>query len=140
MEEAPCLSCGRYFIPRNRRQKYCVRSECQRARKAAWEKNKLQTSSDYAADRRLSRKKWQKNNPGYWKNYRVKNPEKADRNRALQRIRNRRRSSAEPVAIAKTDVGKTASIKLYGAFWLVPMIANTDVRKIFLRELTDTSP
>ena len=48
--------------------------------------------------------------PGYWKEYRKRNPEKAERNRILQAIRNRHRSKkmkvnarGDPLLIAKVD-------------------------------------
>jgi len=41
----------------------------------------------------VSNKKWAKTNAGYWKAYRQQHPEKAERNRMLQSLRNLRRSS-----------------------------------------------
>ena len=37
-----------------------------------------------------------KKNPSYWKTYRQKNPQKAERNRILQMIRNEKRVHREP--------------------------------------------
>ena len=90
MEEVPCIHCGTFFIPRNRKQKYYSFPECQKARRAAWQRNKLQKDREYCENQRISNKKWLQNNPGYWKEYRRKNPDKADRNRALQKVRNNR--------------------------------------------------
>jgi len=53
----------------------------------------MATDPDFKRDQKLSNKKWAQNNPGYWKEYRKRNPEKAVRNRILQAIRNRRRSN-----------------------------------------------
>jgi hypothetical protein len=58
---------------------------------------------------KISQKKWAANNPGYWKTYRERHPEKAERNRMLQTIRNRRRSNAassRQALISKRDATK----------------------------------
>ncbi len=44
--------------------------------------------------------------PGYWKAYRKRSPEKAERNRMLQTVRNPRRKNAEGDLIAKMDAAK----------------------------------
>jgi len=140
MEQVPCLSCGLFFIPRNKKQNYCSAVKCQRTRKADWQRHKIKTDPDYKRDQRISQKKWLSSNPGYWKNYRLNNREKAERNRALQRLRNKHRlkkvQSDNPV-IAKMDVRKeavkSANMMSSGQFWLVPVIAKMDAAKVFLR-------
>ena len=47
MDEIPCVHCGKFFIPRNRDQNYCTDADCQRARKAAWQRYKMKTDVDY---------------------------------------------------------------------------------------------
>ena len=89
MDSIPCLGCSEFFIPRNRSQEYCSKPECQKARKALWQKEKIKKDPEYKETQKLSNQKWLLNNSDYWKNYRKKNPEKALRNRMLQRIRNR---------------------------------------------------
>jgi len=106
MEPALCFHCAVLFTPRNKKQYYCPRPECRRARKAAWQRIKTRADPDYRAAKRLSQKKWAANHPGYWKAYRNRNPEKAERNRMLQTIRNRRRFSSTDVLIAKLDATK----------------------------------
>lgn len=140
MEQVPCLCCGRFFTPRNRKQNYCSVVKCQRARKSDWQRQKIKTDPDYKRDQRISQKKWLNSNPDYWKSYRLNNPEKAERNRALQRLRNKNRlkkvRSNNPV-IAKMDVRKDAvnpvNMMSSGQFWLVPVIAKMDAAKVFLR-------
>jgi len=39
----------------------------------------MHTDPDYRAEQKLSLKKWALANPGYWKEYREKNPEKAQK-------------------------------------------------------------
>ena len=46
MEPAPCLHCAALFIPRNKKQYCCPRPECQRARKAAWQRIKIKTDPE----------------------------------------------------------------------------------------------
>ena len=65
-----------------------------------------------------------------------KNPEKAERNRILQAIRNRRARSSESDAkmeegvIAKMDASKGDNFEVLGQFWMVPVIAKMDALKV----------
>ena len=143
MEQVPCLCCGRFFIPRNKKQNYCSAIRCQRARKADWQRHKMRTDPDYKRDQHISQKKWLSSNQDYWKRYRLKNPEKAERNRALQRLRNKNRLKKVGLNnsnIAKMDVRKKAlkivNIGSSGQFWLVPVIAKMDAAKVFLRVMS----
>ena len=134
MEQIPCVHCGKFFIPRNRKQNYCSQPQCQRSRKAAWQRYKMKTDEGYRTQQRLSQKKWLQNTPDYWKRYRRRNPEKANRNRALQYIRNRRnrhsgKKPSQPL-IAKMDPRKSYDFDLLGQFYLVPLIAKMDVSKV----------
>lgn len=111
MEEFPCLHCGVFFVPRNKKQEYCSQEKCQKARRAAWQSNKMKTDPEYHAGQKSSNENWLKNNPEYWPQYRVNNPAKVIRNRSLQRIRNKVRgvkSHSPPTPkndlIAKMDV------------------------------------
>lgn len=135
MDSIPCLGCSEFFIPRNRSQEYCSKPECQKTRKSLWQKEKMKNDPEYKETQKLSNQKWLLNNSDYWKNYRNKNPEKAIRNRMLQRIRNRRCKGIPdmPVTtiIAKMDARKPSTIKLEGGFWLVPTIAKMDAAKIY---------
>jgi len=113
MEQIVCCSCGNIFerSVRHKNQCYCPKSECQKARKAAWKRYKMHSDPDYKFNQTLSNKKWAKANLGYWKAYRQRHPEKAERNRMLQSIRNRRRRSArknrsDEELIAKVDALK----------------------------------
>jgi hypothetical protein len=92
MEEIVCCSCGDMFARsvRHKNQCYCPKPECQKARKTAWKRYKMRSDPDYKFNQTLSNKKWAKANPGYWKAYRQRHPEKVERNRMLQSIRNRR--------------------------------------------------
>ena len=126
--------------PKN--QRFCRKPECQRARKAQWQRHKIQFDPEYKANQKQSHQQWLQANPGYWKRYRKKNPKKVVRNRLLQTIRNRRRSKSSGLSpktnlplIAKMDTSKPNDLKLVGQFWLVPMIAKMDALKIILHTI-----
>jgi len=146
MEPIPCLCCGTFFVPRNKNQQYCTKPDCQRNRKARWQKEKLVTDPEYEETQHLADKKWHENNPDYWKKYRDRNPEKAERNRLLQKVRNmkqRKMQAPDPsnaMDIAKMDVRKFSNENLSGEFWLVPTIAKMDARKVFITCVPGNSP
>jgi hypothetical protein len=130
MEKTPCVHCGTFFNPRNSKQNYCSTSDCQRARKAAWQRFKMRTDAEYRTQQNLSRQKCLKNNPYYWRDYRRRNPDKTERNRALQHIRNRRKRCVGEEAIAKMDARNPKHFELVGRFYLVPVIAKMDVSQV----------
>jgi hypothetical protein len=138
MEQIPCTYCGDFFdpSPRHKNQTACKKIKCQLAKKAAWQRFRMKTDPVYNANQKSSQQKWLKTTPGYWKAYRRRKPEKAERNRILQTIRNRkaRASSSDakmdaPV-IAKMDPSKFDNFKVLGQFWLIPVIAKMDALKV----------
>jgi uncharacterized protein (DUF4415 family) len=137
MEEIVCCSCGDVFerSVRHKNQCYCSKPTCRQARKAAWKRYKMRTDPEYKFNQTVSNKKWAKANAGYWKAYRQQHPEKAERNRMLQSIRNRRRSSelenrSDEKLIAKVDASIVNNFKVVGQYWLVPVIAKVDALKV----------
>ena len=138
MKEGICINCGGSFIKssRHKNQSYCRKKHCQRAKKADWQRQKLRTDPEYKASQKLSNRKWIGSNPGYWKRYRERNPEKAERNRMLQRLRNKKKASStteRPGIIAKMDRSASLSqttFKVMGQYWLVPVIAKMDALKV----------
>ncbi len=144
MESVPCPACSTFFIPRNKSQNFCSELGCQRIRKALWQKQKIASDPDYKEGQRLSQKKWLQNNPDYWKKYRRRHPEKADRNRSLQKIRNmKKQHSSKPsksIGIAKMDSRKPIVQNLSGQYWLVPTVAKMDAVKIFITSIPVNSP
>ena len=138
MKEVICINCSRDFIqsPRHKNQNYCKREKCQRSKKADWQREKMRTDPEYKANQKLSNRKWRESNPGYWKRYRERNPEKAERNRMLQRLRNKKKTSYKADCrgtIAKMDASellKSTKFKAVGQYWLVPVIAKMDVLKV----------
>ena len=122
MEQILCCYCYDLFTPspRHKNQCYCMKPECRRAKKAAWKRHKTATDPDFKQDQKLSNKKWAQNHPEYWKEYRKRNPEKAQRNRMLQAIRNRRRACKRKNH-AHTDI---------------PLIAKVDALKVNIFEIS----
>jgi hypothetical protein len=59
-------------------------------RKHSWRKHKRADDPDYRINRQLTNKKWQQRHTDYWRNYRARHPEYAERNRKQQRIRDQR--------------------------------------------------
>ncbi len=124
--EKTCACCSKTFIPLPtvRNQLYCSETQCQKARKKRWQKRKLMTDEAYRENQSDARKAWVKKNSDYWKRYREKNPAYTERNRLLQRERNRRKRGA-PV-IAKMDELTPRKTIVPGRYRLVPVIANMD--------------
>jgi len=138
MEQIPCIYCGDFFdpSPRHKNQSACKKEVCQKARKAAWQRYKLKHDPVYRANQKSSQQQWLASKPGYWKAYRKKNFEKAERNRILQRQRNRKARflpavvKMDPSLIAKMDPSKPDNFQILGQFWLVPVIAKMDALKV----------
>jgi hypothetical protein len=101
----------------------------------------MKTDPDYRTAQKLSNQKWAAKIPGYWKTYRDKNPEKAERNRILQAICNRRRSvnkKSDDNLIAKMDARIDVDFQPVGQFWLVPLIAKMDATKVNIYTISGT--
>ena len=149
MEKIPCCGCGRYFIPdpRQKNQRYCGEKACQRARKADWQRKKMVGDPAYQANQKQSQADWLSRNGDYWKRYRETHPEQAERNRDLQKVRNKRRHSRSVVkidtsVIAKMDASRLGKSSvgswLPGSFWMVPTIAKMDVIKVIMHPIPVT--
>lgn len=145
MEPVFCVNCCNLFLPspRHKNQSYCMKPECRRAKKAAWKRTKMRTDAKFHQDQRLSNQKWAQDNRDYWSRYRKRNPDKANRNRILQRIRNKRRAKnrsksagQDPALIAKVDASRYRNYNMIGQFWLVPIIAKVDALKVNIVEVT----
>ena len=106
MERKTCIHCGKSFDgnPRVKKQMYCNGSECQKARRARWQRGKMGSDPDYRDNQRHCHKEWISKHPDYYRNYRVKHPEYTERNRVLQLKRNaRQRKDVSVKLIAKMD-------------------------------------
>lgn len=138
-----CEHCGEERLANPRLkvpQHFCGRSGCQRARKSAWQRVQLAADASARADQRRLQAKWLEATPDYWRQYRRKNPKKAERNRLLQglrrqRARHRRHAEAAPsTSVADGSVAKMDAflglegqeIQGNGEYWLVPSVAKMD--------------
>lgn len=114
------------------RQSYCGDPPCQRARKAAWKREKLDQDSDYRLNHAAGNKSWRTSNPDYWREYRQKNPEKEKRNRLLQKLRRIKAQSYEArqdraeTKVAKVDALFIEKLQVDRMFWLKPAVAKVD--------------
>jgi len=104
----------------------------------------LKSDADYRTQQHLSQQKWLSRNPDYYRLYRRRNPDKVQRNRALQVIRNRhnrkRNSDKKLVSdplIAKMDARKFHHFNLMGQFYLVPVIAKMDVSRVNIYSISE---
>jgi len=111
--------CRRHFLPnpRVKDQQYCNRTECQRVRRRLWQKEKMASDPDYQANQRDCQKRWRKQNPDYWRQYRMNNPLYVERNRLLQRKRDRKRRLDN---LAKMDALKRVSLLESGTYYIIP--------------------
>jgi len=121
-----CAHCGSLFEPnpRARNQQYCSHQDCQRARKRAWQKQKLRTDPDYRDNQQDCQRDWHRRHQGYYRQYRRRNALSAERNRLLQKVRDARRRSS--LLLAKMDAFRTAPAKDLGPYYLLPMLAKMD--------------
>jgi hypothetical protein len=130
--------------PQHPNQQYCSSKECQKARKAKWQREKLSTDEHYKENQADCIKRWKEKNPNYFKQYRKNNLEYTKRNRKKQRERNFRKrvpkllqSTSKP--IAKMDV---VIPKISGKYLLTPIndqvIAKMDAVMVELSVITDS--
>lgn len=140
-----CLGCGKELTSSKRsgdRQSYCGEKKCQRARKTAWQRQKVVEDPDYRSDQARCDYVWRQANRDYWRDYRHSRPEQIKRNRLLQKQRNQERrrrlrvvNAPTPSAemIAKMDALIPKDIRRFrpiGEFWLIPVIAKMDAFKV----------
>ena len=93
MGERRCRYCQQVFQQSKfqPRQAVCGETGCQRKRRADYHREKIATDPEYREVCRDSPRKWRIRHPGYWKQYREKCPEAAERNRQQQKLRDRKR-------------------------------------------------
>lgn len=144
-----CRCCGRLFTPRPNvpDQRYCSRRNCQNARRQRWGKEKLAWDPAYKDNQYDAQRRWCEKNPGYWKKYRASHPAYVQRNRHLQRERNKRRIGAVADAgsvIAKRYESKDGNEIKSGIYRIVPleggMIAKSDAYLVELNLISGSYP
>jgi hypothetical protein len=80
----------------------------------------MKNDVDYRLDHQDSQKRWIKENPDYWRQYRSDHPEYVARNRLLQRERDKKRRSRTLANLAKMDASKQTSFIKPGTYYLFP--------------------
>ena len=122
-----CKCCGRRFWRRfqNPDQHYCNRNPCQNERRRRWRRAKLCRDPDYRANQRDSHKRWLDKHPGYYRQYRAQHPDYVERNRSLQKGRDRLRRELAAVTrtgavLAKRDACTEKSPVLTVYYELLP--------------------
>jgi len=125
-----CECCKSSFIPLPtvKNQRYCRKPVCQKTRKQRWQKRELASDDDYRQNQAKAQRTWREKRPEYWKEYRARNPAYTERNRLLQKERNRRRKGASPV-IAKMDESTSRNIIPFGRYRLIP-VCNPGIAKM----------
>jgi 16S rRNA C967 or C1407 C5-methylase (RsmB/RsmF family) len=122
-----CECCQEIFtpLPTVKNQRYCRKPACQKVRKRLWQKMKLASDKDYRKSQTDCQKTWREKHPEYWREYRARNSGYTERNRVLQRERNRRRPrkrvDAATSVIAKMDESISRKIISSGRYRLVPV-------------------
>jgi len=133
MNENRCRHCHTIFLPnpRIKNQRYCNHPECQRARKALWQKQKIHQDPDYQADHRDAQRDWQKRNPGYFKRYRSGHSSYEEINRLKQKTRDQKKRL---IHLAKMDALRPHPFVNPGSYFLLPDLAKMDTfaQKIFI--------
>jgi hypothetical protein len=116
-----CAHCRRLVPanPRVKNQRFCPRAACQRARKTAWQREKMATDSDYRANQRACQRSWQQAHPHYWQAYRRRRPGYRERNRRLQTLRDATRRRRRD--LAKMDASEPISFVRPGMYYLIPV-------------------
>jgi hypothetical protein len=144
-----CKHCQGLYTPcpRVKNQQYCSKPECQRARKRYWHKRKLLEDETYRANQEVAKRLWRDKHSDYWRQYRALHPEYVERNRKMQRNRNRRIRSNQTLQkltrqpIAKMDALNGVSAKISGKYRLIP-ISSPGVAKMdaLIVEINSISP
>jgi len=98
-------------------QRFCNRKVCQRARKNLWQRQKMATDPDYRTNQKNCQKKWNQQHPDYWRKYRNQRPKYCEKNRLLQKHRDKKRRFK---ALAKMDVSEAFSLVKPNTYYLTP--------------------
>jgi hypothetical protein len=141
-----CKSCNEYFSPRNSRQHYCTKDDCQRKRKSIWQKRKLTSDPDYRQNQADAQELWRSKHPEYMRAYRKRHPEYVERNRHLQAERRQRNDAWRPLlpnpadGVVKMDASNRQLRVIAGTYKLVPIdVVKMDVITVQLSILEEVT-
>ena len=120
MQSKRCVACEQMFHPRAQvpDQRYCGSPACQRERRRRWQLKRRQSDPDYQENQSRAQRAWGERHPEYWDEYRRRHPQSVERNRVLQRERDRRRRAR---VLAKMDVSTRDSPVVSGTYRLSPV-------------------
>ena len=120
-----CKCCGRLVSgnPRINNQQYCNDKDCQRARKAGWQRKKMASDKAYQLDQRDRQRRWRQAHPDYYREYRKRNSDYTDRNRKQQRQRDRAKNRGD---LAKMDASISKADSNLQPHYLQPHLAKMD--------------
>jgi hypothetical protein len=124
-----CAHCRCLFLPdpRVKTQRFCSNKTCQRARKTRWQRDKLASDPDYRANQRDAQRSWNERHPHYWRQYRQRRADDAERKRILQPHRDHQPRVPEA---AKMDPSPPISVLKPGMYHLIPEVAAQDLAKM----------
>jgi hypothetical protein len=125
--ECRCAACGRAFRPRSQvqEQRYCELPACQRERRRRWKWSKRHSDEDYRQNQALAQRAWAESHADYWCNYRLAHADYVERNRLLQRERDRRRRVAD---LAKRNASESVPPVPSGIYRMA-LVTATDLAK-----------
>jgi hypothetical protein len=128
-----CKGCNKEkpFNPRCNNQQYCGDKDCQNARKARWQREKMAADKEYRSRQNKCKRRWRENYPDheYQEQYRQEHEEYVRRNREMQRIRNRKYHSIQKQQkIVKMDTLSAKADKT--AIWQIQKLKMDESGKI----------
>jgi hypothetical protein len=135
MECRRCVACGEDFQPRTQvcEQRYCGKPACQQERRRRWKWNKRHSDEDYRQNQVMAQRAWAAAHTGYWHDYRQAHPDYVERNRLLQRERDRRRAAAN---LAKRNASEPIYGVPSGIYRLAPASADLAKRNAWTVKIT----
>jgi len=126
-----CVHCKSHFRPSkyHQNQHYCNNKECQQARKALWQKNKIKDDLSYKENQKDATRCWNNKNPSYYRDYRKTHPDYADKNRKKSRERYQKQRNGvitrsdlrQEQDFAKMDVASSQLPIISGRYKLLPL-------------------
>lgn len=130
-----CAACGECFQPRSqvREQRYCSKAKCQQERRRRWKRNKRHSDEDYRRNQAAAQRAWAAGHAGYWRDYRAAHPDYVERNRRLQRERDRRRADGD---LAKRNASEPIGAVPTGIYRMVPAAADLAKRNAWTVSIT----
>ena len=124
-----CRHCRKLRRKQTGDQQHCGETECQKARKNAWRREKYAQDPDYRANQRDSTNAWLDEHGGSASYHRAYRKRRKDRGPPKAASQQSPRSTATPVS-ANSDAGSAESAFLSGVYTLTPMrsdgAANSD--------------